>query len=118
MAWAIEGTRAWREEMRATINARSALFRSTVAHAPGWSVSSAGAYFAYVRHPFGASAEVAAERLAAEAGIVTLPGTFFGPGQDHHLRFAVANVDEAQIDAVGERLLKVRVNQPRCAEVE
>lgn len=108
VAWAIEGTRVWREEMRAVINARSGLFRAAIARAPGWSISSAGAYFAYVKHPLAASAEVAAERLAAEAGIVTLPGSFFGPGQDDHLRFAVANVGDSQLKIVSERLRAVK----------
>ena len=90
--------------MRAVINARSALFRATIDGTPGWSVSSAGAYFAYVRHPFVTSAEAAAEHLAAALGIVILPGSFFGPGQEDHLRFAVANVDDMQIEAVGKRL--------------
>ena len=104
IAWAIEGTRVWREEMRANINVRSTLFRATIDATPGWSVSSSGAYFAYVRHPFATSAEAAAEHLAAALGILILPGSFFGPGQDDHLRFAVANVDDMQIGAVGERL--------------
>ena len=104
VAWAVDGVRTWRAEVRAAINARGALFRSRVAALPGWSVSAAGAYFAYVRHPFGGTAVEAAARLATEAGVVTLPGSFFGPGQEDHLRFAVANVDHAGIEAVAGRL--------------
>lgn len=104
VAWAVEGTRAWRAEVRALINARAALFRDTIAQMPGWSISAIGAYFAYVRHPFGCSAEAAAARLATTAGIVVLPGSFFGPGQDDHLRFAVANANPDEIRAAGHRL--------------
>jgi aspartate/methionine/tyrosine aminotransferase len=104
LAWGVEGIRAWRGEVRATINRRAALFQANVAAAPGWSVSAIGAYFAYVRHPMVGSAEAAAARLAEVAGLVTLPGSFFGPGQEDHLRFAVANVDEDAIGAIGARL--------------
>ena len=107
VAWAVEGTRAWRTEVRTTINARTALFSDIIAATPGWSVSATGAYFAYVRHPFGGSAQAAAARVAAAAGVMTLPGSFFGPGQDDHLRFAVANVDHEQIRTVGDRLAKL-----------
>jgi aspartate/methionine/tyrosine aminotransferase len=104
LAWAVEGTRDWREEVRATINRRAALFAGVIAGAPGWSISAMGAYFAYVRHPLEMSSEDAAATLAGRAGVVTLPGSFFGAGEDGHLRFAVANVDEGRIASVGERL--------------
>jgi aspartate/methionine/tyrosine aminotransferase len=45
--------------------------------------------------------------LAAEAGVLALPGAFFGPGQDDHLRMAFANVDEAVLSSVGDRLAVV-----------
>ena len=32
-----------------------------------------------------------AERLATERGVLCLPGSYFGPGQDGHLRVAFAN---------------------------
>ena len=104
VAWAVEGTRAWRAGVRDTINGRAALFAELIGRTPGWSISAIGAYFAYVKHPFGGSAEAAAEHLTATIGILTLPGSFFGPGQDDHLRFAVANVSDAQLRSVGDRL--------------
>lgn len=104
VAWAVEGTRAWRTEIRATINRRAALFAEVVAAAPGWSISAIGAYFAYVRHPFAVSAAEAAERLATRAGVIALPGSFFGPGQEDHLRFAFANADDWQLGNLAERL--------------
>ena len=104
MAWAVEGTRDWRAAQRAIINRRGALFAAIIAAAPGWSISARGAYFAYVRHPIGGASEAAAATLAGRAGVITLPGSFFGPGQEDHLRFAVANVDEAEIALLGTRL--------------
>lgn len=35
---------------------------------------------------------------------MTLPGPFFGPGQERHLRLAFANADEATIARVPARL--------------
>ncbi len=104
VAWAVEATADWRAETRAAINRRIAVFRAVIAAAPGWSIAAIGAYFAYVRHPFDATSEAVAERLAREAGVVTLPGTFFGPGQERHIRFAFANVDDAALAGVADRL--------------
>jgi aspartate/methionine/tyrosine aminotransferase len=104
MAWAVEGIRHWRAATRADINARIALFRAAIDACPGWSISAIGAYFAFVRHPFGASGTQVAERLAREVGVVALPGSFFGPGQESHLRFAFANVEASKLAQVGERV--------------
>jgi aspartate/methionine/tyrosine aminotransferase len=104
VAWAIEGTRAWREETRAGINRRIATFRSSIADAPGWEISAIGAYFAFVRHPFDENSEAVGERLAREAGVITLPGPFFGPGQERHIRFAFANVSDESLAGVSARL--------------
>ena len=104
VAWAVEGTRAWRNEVRATINRRAAAFSDVISGVSGWSVSAIGAYFAYVRHPFAASGVAAAERLATNTGVVALPGSFFGPNQEEHLRFAFANADEGQIAELPRRL--------------
>ncbi|MCZ8314624.1 aminotransferase [Phreatobacter sp.] len=105
LAWAIDGTADWRAAMRTTINGRIAAFARVVQACPGWSISSIGAYFAYVRHPFaGVPAERVAESLARERGVLGLPGSYFGPGQQDHLRFAFANADEAAIAGLPARL--------------
>jgi aspartate/methionine/tyrosine aminotransferase len=104
VAWAVDGIRAWREETRAGINRRIAIFRDAVAGAPGWEISAIGAYFAFVRHPFDAGAEDVGERLAREAGVITLPGPFFGPDLHRHIRFAFANVADDVLPAVTARL--------------
>ena len=70
-----------------------------------WHLDALGGYFAYLRLPPSAPDAIAtAERLAAERGLATLPGTFFGPGQDRHLRLAFANVDLPAIAEVPKRL--------------
>jgi aspartate/methionine/tyrosine aminotransferase len=106
LAEGIEGLRPWREENRAEINRRIDAFRAAIAQLPGWSIDSIGAYFAYLRHPFpGEPSRRVAERLAAERGVLCLPGSFFGPDQDGHLRVAFANVGTEVIAQLPERIL-------------
>ncbi len=80
---------------------RQALARNDL----GYELVSAGAYFAYLRHPFaGEPAARIARRLADEQNILCLPGSMFGPGQDAFLRFAFANVEADIMPAIAERL--------------
>lgn len=110
VAWGIEALRDWREANRADINARAAAFRRAMSGLNGWSVDQAGAYFAYVRHPFGElPATQVAEMLARRWGVLALPGSYFGPGQDSHLRMAFANATTPAIaDAVARLALMGR----------
>jgi aspartate/methionine/tyrosine aminotransferase len=105
VAWGIDGIRAWRQANRAEMNSRAALFRQAIAPLNGWTVLAAGAYFAYVAHPFeGVPAAEVVRRLVQERGVLALPGPYFGPGQEQHLRIAIANVAAERIAALGERL--------------
>jgi aspartate/methionine/tyrosine aminotransferase len=84
---------------------RAEAFGRALGQSPQWQVDSVGAYFAYVRHPFeGETAEAVAERLAVERGVLALPGSYFGAGQDTHLRMAFGNIDVAGIEELGVRL--------------
>ncbi|KAF9505735.1 hypothetical protein BS47DRAFT_1334232 [Hydnum rufescens UP504] len=96
---------------------RHRLFRTTLqgldTPAP-WIVRTSGAgYFAFVRHPFeGIRGEEVCRRLARDAGVLTLPATFFAPtaqptipgDEKRWLRVSVANVDDVQIIAVATRM--------------
>ncbi len=105
VTWGIEGIRDWREANRAQINARAALFREAMAPLNDWRVLAAGAYFAYVAHPFpGVPAAEVVRALVQERGVLALPGPYFGPGQERHLRIAIANVAADRIGALSERL--------------
>ena len=71
----------------------------------GFELISTGVYFAYIRHPFaGERAFDVAKRLAQDAGVLTLPGTVFGPGQDAFLRLAFANLEAERMGELAERL--------------
>jgi aspartate/methionine/tyrosine aminotransferase len=105
LPWAIEALRDWREANRAEINQRAAVFQAALAPLPEWKIESVGAYFAYLRHPFAdAKAQVVAEKMATERGVLCLPGSYFGPGQEEHLRVAIANVNAAILEGLTARL--------------
>ena len=53
-------------------------FGRRLAPLPEWRIESAGAYFAYLTHPFAsASAQQVAEKLATERGVLVLAGQLF-----------------------------------------
>ena len=105
LAWAVPALAAWRAGNRALMAERDSLFRALVGQLPGWRLDAIGTYFAYLRLPDGApDAEAAAESLAAEQGLMTLPGPFFGPGQQRHLRLAFANAGAEVLAQVPARL--------------
>ena len=105
VAWAIDALRGWRAENRAEINRRGRAMHAALDRAPGWSLASLGAYFAYVRHPFAdVPGHDVAARLARERGILALPGSAFGPGQEQFIRIAFANATTDEIAQLPERL--------------
>ena len=71
---------------------------------------SAGAYYAYIRHPFQDTSSLLVGRgLAALVGVVVLPGSFFRPKEDEEsdrdLRFSIANVESAKLETLSARLI-------------
>lgn len=106
LAWAIGALGDWRAGNRAVMAGRAAAFRRAVEQLPGWRLDALGAYFAYLRVPAdGPDALAVAEALAARRGLLGLPGPFFGPGQERHLRLAFANAELAAIEQVPARLV-------------
>jgi aspartate/methionine/tyrosine aminotransferase len=105
LTWAIPALGDWRDGNRALMAERAAAFRAGVSQLPGWRLDAIGTYFAYLRLPDSApDAVAAAERLAAEQGLMGLPGPFFGPGQDRHIRLAFANAGLEVLAQVPGRL--------------
>ena len=66
---------------------------------------STGAYFAYIKHPFDQDARTVARYLAEEHELISLPGSYFGGGQEHYLRFAFANLESDQFPEIVRRLI-------------
>ena len=107
LAWAVEGLRDWRAANRGVMASRAAAARAALSQLPGWQLDALGAYFAYLRLPEDEADSIGvAERLAVERGLLALPGAFFGPGQERHIRLAFANAEESTIAAVPSRLLR------------
>jgi len=105
LPWAIPALADWRAGNRAEIARRADAFRAAMAALEGWEIASIGAYFAYVRHPYdGRSGAEICEWMARERGVLCLPGTYFGPGQEAFIRVAFANVDAAGIAELPARL--------------
>ena len=95
----------WRQGNRERIAARAELFQQVMTSLEGWELLSTGAYFGYVRHPYRDMDSFAvAMRMASEVGVLTIPGTFFGDGQEDFLRFAFANAGRDVIAALPDRL--------------
>ena len=97
---------AFRAEKRQLVLERVAHFRALFERPDlAYELISAGAFFAYVRHPFtGTPADDVARRLALDENVLCLPGSAFGPDQDDYLRFALANIDADEMTALGDRL--------------
>ncbi len=105
VAQALPKLGAWRESNRAEITLRAKALRTAIAEVNGWEIGAVGAYFAFVRHPFaGVTSARVSEELARKAGVVTVPGSYFGPGQNDYLRFAFANATVTTIALLPERL--------------
>jgi aspartate/methionine/tyrosine aminotransferase len=106
---ALEGLRTlhdWKEGNRKLMKSRLDEFlRLLEASDCGYAVRAAGAYFAYVSHPFSQeSSSQVARRLAQKHGILTLSGSMFGPDQDAYLRLAFANLDQEAFPELVARL--------------
>jgi aspartate/methionine/tyrosine aminotransferase len=104
--YGVDHLAAWREDnrilMRDRVTALRAAFRD---NSIGYELVSAGAYFAYLRHPFcGVPAREVARRLAESENMLCLPGSMFGDGQEDYLRFAFANVAAETMPEIASRL--------------
>ncbi len=95
----------WREANRLEIMNRQKALRQTMAALPQLKLATCGAYFAFIGHGCNnESSENVAKRLATDYGVLALPGSYFGEGQEGYLRFAFANADVATINSLGQRL--------------
>ncbi len=94
----------WVATNRQTMNRRVRMFAEAM-QGSRYEVVSAGAYFAYVRHPFeGTTGRQVARRLFEEQSVLALAGEMFGPDQDRYLRLAFANLEDSDIPELARRL--------------
>lgn len=106
--YGLQHLEAWREDKRRMMAGRVTALKDEVFQGADlrYELLSAGAYFAYVRHPFSdQSATAVARRLARDHGVLCLPGAAFGPDQEDCLRVAFANLDTQAMPELRRRLL-------------
>lgn len=108
--WGMQNLAEWLAGERLEILSRRAAITEHMPRltAQGWQLKGAGAYFAYLAHPFKDGSDILAPRIVQDAGVLLLPGTMFTPKDDpagaRHFRIAFANVDRAGIATLFERL--------------
>jgi len=112
--WGMQNLSQWLAGERAEILDRRAAITDNLPLLTnqGWELQGAGAYFAYMKHPFDLPSDQLAQQLVQSHGILTLPGTMFTPEGDQAgkdtLRIAFANVDRAGIRDLFARLATVK----------
>lgn len=109
--WGMRHLGDWLASERAEILRRRAATERAIAALPGWRLKSAGAYFAWVEHPWSGSSQDLAREMVGRIGVLALPGTMFTPPDDpdgrRHLRLAFANIDSDGVDRLAERLAQI-----------
>jgi aspartate/methionine/tyrosine aminotransferase len=104
IAWAIDNLAAWREENRLEIARRADVFTASLRGLNGWRIDSLGAYFAFLRHPFPDRRSAEVVRILCETqGVLCLPGPYFGPGLESHMRVAFANAGVPALSSLRQR---------------
>ena len=107
VARALPALAEWRAGNRHEIEVRAKALREVMADLGDWKLEAIGAYFAFIRHPFeGRSSTEVAEYLAKRAGILSIPGEYFGAEHTGFLRFAFANADAVTIRQLRGRMLE------------
>ena len=104
--YGLENLHDWKLEKSNELAARAVAIKQAFEHPDlRYRLVSAGAYFAYVEHPFDAPARDVVKRLIEEQEIVCLPGSYFGQDQEKFVRLAFANVHEKHFEDVIGRLI-------------
>ncbi|RJE83773.1 aminotransferase [Paracoccus onubensis] len=106
--WGMRNLGDWLAQERIEILDRRNATKQAILGLHGWKLKSAGAYFAWVEHPYAESSADLAPRMVAELGVLALPGTMFMPEADplgaRHFRLAFANIGGAGIAELAARL--------------
>lgn len=98
----------WRREQVARIAAAQVVFEEVMAGRPGgFELVAAGAFFGWVRHPFGVPSGDVVRRLVLDHDVLTIPGTAFTPADEGYLRFSFANLEPHELHELGSRLAEL-----------
>lgn len=104
--WGLRSLDTWRRGNASLMRTRLGALKSAFARDDvGYQMISAGAYFAYLKHPHaGRNSHAVARRLVDRQNLLALPGSMFGPRQEDYLRMAFANVDASAMSEIAARL--------------
>jgi aspartate/methionine/tyrosine aminotransferase len=103
----LENLKGWRDSKGDEMMKRASAIKQAFEHPDlEYKLVSSGAYFAYIKHPFDLPSRTVAEKLTRENKVISLPGTYFGEGQESFLRFSFANVEERHFPELVERLIR------------
>lgn len=108
----LETGASWYQKRVQEIAIKHDFFRQKMKLSPGgFSLSSSGAFFGWVKHPFKAipSTQVVAE-LVRQQSILCIPGNLFLPTEQPFLRFSFANLSLEQIAELALRLSNFTTN--------
>lgn len=102
----LQDARAWRDAQVRRIAELQASFEEVMAAKPGgFELVSAGAYFGWVRHPFGNGAtDDVVRRLVLDHDVLVIPGTAFTPDDQQMVRVSFANLDAEDVEELPRRL--------------
>jgi aspartate/methionine/tyrosine aminotransferase len=102
----LQNLQEWTLEKSTELAQRAVAIKQAFEHPDlDYRLISAGAYFAYVEHPFEAPARDVVKRLIQQQEIISLPGSYFGQDQEKFIRCAYANVHERHFDDLITRLI-------------
>ena len=105
--YALLNLQDWKLEKALELQVRAEAIKTAFDHPElNYRVVCAGAYFAYIEHPFEQPSRAVVKRLIEEFDLIGLPGSYFGQQQEKFIRFAFANVHESHFAEVVGRLIK------------
>lgn len=107
--FALHHAKDWKQEKCTQMQQRASAFSDAMRNNDhGYQITAAGAYFAYLEHPFDLPAMDVARFLADKANLLALPGEMFGPNQEKHIRVAFANVSQHLMPEIARRVAVFR----------
>jgi aspartate/methionine/tyrosine aminotransferase len=105
--YGLQNLHDWKLEKALELQFRAVAIKTAFEHPDlNYRLVCAGAYFAYIEHPFDIPSRLVVKRLIEEFDLISLPGSYFGPQQEKFIRFAFANVHESYFDEVVRRLIE------------
>ena len=105
--YGLQNLHDWKLEKARELQDRAIAIKQALSHSDlDYRLVCAGAYFAYIEHPFDASSRDVVKGLIENFELVSLPGVYFGQRQEKFIRLAFANVHESCFDEVVKRLIQ------------